>query len=118
MCIGYASVSRAEVLKTRTVTVGEQTFYVVKLVFPRGGATSLLFGFNFMHIHPKVLHLNEVSRPLVWETLLVVGSHQKRPPGIQAVPTEPSCQLEPIARIERQGTICVEVLQCPSLVAT
>jgi hypothetical protein len=34
----------AEVLKTRSV--GEQTFYVVKLVFPRGDAASLLFGFN------------------------------------------------------------------------
>jgi hypothetical protein len=29
-----------------TRTDGEQTFYVVKLVFPRGDAASLLFGFN------------------------------------------------------------------------
>jgi hypothetical protein len=34
----------AQVIKTRTI--GEQTFYVVKLVFPRGDAASLLFGFN------------------------------------------------------------------------
>ena len=34
----------AQVLKTRTI--GEQTFYVVKLVFPRGDAASLLLGFN------------------------------------------------------------------------
>ena len=34
----------AQVLKTRTI--GEQTFYVVKIVFPRGDAASLLFGFN------------------------------------------------------------------------
>jgi len=27
-------------------TIGEQTFYVVKLVFPRGDAASLLLGFN------------------------------------------------------------------------
>ena len=35
---------RAEVIQTRT-TAG-QTLYVVKLVFPRGDAASLLFGFN------------------------------------------------------------------------
>lgn len=34
----------AKVLKTSTV--GEQTFYVVKLLFPRGDAASLLLGFN------------------------------------------------------------------------
>ena len=34
----------AKVLKTRTI--GEQTFYVVKLMFPRGDAASLLFGFD------------------------------------------------------------------------
>jgi hypothetical protein len=34
----------AQVIKSRTI--GEQTFYVVKLVFPRGDAASLLFGFN------------------------------------------------------------------------
>jgi hypothetical protein len=34
----------AQVIKTRTI--GEQTFYVVKLVFPCGDAASLLFGFN------------------------------------------------------------------------
>ena len=34
----------AQVLKTSTV--GEQTFYVVKLLFPRGDAASLLLGFN------------------------------------------------------------------------
>jgi hypothetical protein len=27
-------------------TIGEQTFYLVKLHFPRGDAASLLFGFN------------------------------------------------------------------------
>jgi hypothetical protein len=27
-------------------TVGDQTFYQVKLVFPRGDATALLFGFD------------------------------------------------------------------------
>jgi hypothetical protein len=30
----------------RTRTIGEQTFYDVKLTFPRGDAASLLFGFN------------------------------------------------------------------------
>ena len=34
----------AQILKTRTS--GEQTFYVVKLVFPRGDAASLLLGLN------------------------------------------------------------------------
>jgi hypothetical protein len=34
----------AQILRTRTI--GEQTFYDVKLTFPRGGAASLLFGFN------------------------------------------------------------------------
>jgi hypothetical protein len=34
----------AQVLQTRTI--GEQTFYVVKLLFPRGDAASLLLGFN------------------------------------------------------------------------
>jgi hypothetical protein len=39
-----ASPTGAQVLKTRTI--GEQTFYVVKVVFPRGDAASLLMGFN------------------------------------------------------------------------
>jgi len=39
-----ASPTGAQVLKTRTT--GEQTFYVVKLVFPRGDAASLLLGLN------------------------------------------------------------------------
>ena len=39
-----ASPTGAQVLKTRKI--GAQTFYVVKLVFPRGDAASLLFGFN------------------------------------------------------------------------
>ena len=38
------SPTAAQVLKIRTI--GEQTFYVVKLVFPRGDAASLLLGFN------------------------------------------------------------------------
>jgi len=38
------SPTNAQVLQTRTI--GEQTFYVVKLVFPRGDAASLLLGFN------------------------------------------------------------------------
>jgi hypothetical protein len=39
-----ASPMGAQVLKTRTT--GEQTFYVVKIIFPRGDAASLLLGFN------------------------------------------------------------------------
>lgn len=39
-----ASPVRAEIVQTRKI--GEQTFYVVKFVFPRGDATSLLFGFD------------------------------------------------------------------------
>ena len=39
-----ASPTGAQVLKSRTT--GEQTFYVVKLVFPRGDAASLLLGLN------------------------------------------------------------------------
>jgi hypothetical protein len=35
---------RAEIVQNRTS--GDQTFYVVKFVFPRGDATSLLFGFD------------------------------------------------------------------------
>jgi hypothetical protein len=35
---------RAEIVQTRKS--GEQTFYVVKFIFPRGDATSLLFGFD------------------------------------------------------------------------
>ena len=35
---------RAEVIQTRSSS--DQTLYVVKLVFPRGDAASLLFGFN------------------------------------------------------------------------
>ena len=34
----------AQILQTRST--GEQTFHVVKLIFPRGDAASLLFGFN------------------------------------------------------------------------
>jgi hypothetical protein len=36
--------TRAQILQTRSI--GEQTFHVVKLVFPRGDAASLMFGFN------------------------------------------------------------------------
>ena len=36
--------SAAKILRTRTI--GDQTFYNVKLLFPRGDAASLLFGFN------------------------------------------------------------------------
>jgi hypothetical protein len=36
--------SGAEVLTSRAI--GEQTFYVVKLIFPRGDAASLMFGFD------------------------------------------------------------------------
>jgi hypothetical protein len=39
-----ASPLRAEIVQTRKS--GEQTFYIVKFVFPRGDATSLLFGFD------------------------------------------------------------------------
>jgi hypothetical protein len=39
-----ASPKGAKVLQSRTI--GDQTFYVVKLVFPRGDAASLLFGFD------------------------------------------------------------------------
>jgi hypothetical protein len=39
-----ASPLRAEIVQTRKS--GEQTFYMVKFVFPRGDATSLLFGFD------------------------------------------------------------------------
>jgi hypothetical protein len=39
-----ASPTGAKVLQSRPA--GEQTFYVVKLVFPRGDAASLLLGFN------------------------------------------------------------------------
>ena len=39
-----ASPFGAQVLKTSTLN--EQTFYVVKLLFPRGDAASLLLGFN------------------------------------------------------------------------
>jgi hypothetical protein len=39
-----ASPTSAEVVNTRTS--GKQTFYVVKLVFPRGDAASLLIGFQ------------------------------------------------------------------------
>jgi hypothetical protein len=39
-----ASPTGAQVLRTRTI--GEQTFYDVKLTFPRGDAASLLFGLN------------------------------------------------------------------------
>jgi hypothetical protein len=35
---------RAEIVQTRKI--GEQTFYMVKFVFPRGDVTSLLFGFD------------------------------------------------------------------------
>jgi hypothetical protein len=39
-----ASPLRAEIMKKRSVE--NQTFYVVKFIFPRGDATSLLFGFD------------------------------------------------------------------------
>jgi hypothetical protein len=39
-----ASPLRAEITQTRKI--GEQTFYIVKFIFPRGDATTLLFGFD------------------------------------------------------------------------
>jgi hypothetical protein len=39
-----ASPTGAQILRTRTIR--DQTFYDVKLTFPRGDAASLLFGFN------------------------------------------------------------------------
>jgi hypothetical protein len=39
-----AAPARAEISLTRTS--GAQTFYVVKFIFPRGDATTLLFGFD------------------------------------------------------------------------
>ena len=39
-----ASPLRAEIVQSRKD--GDQTFYVLKFVFPRGDATSLLFGFD------------------------------------------------------------------------
>ncbi len=39
-----ASPLRAEIMKKRSVE--GQTFYLVKFIFPRGDATSLLFGFD------------------------------------------------------------------------
>jgi hypothetical protein len=39
-----ASPRGAQILRTRTI--GDQTFYDVKLTFPRGDAASLLFGFD------------------------------------------------------------------------
>jgi hypothetical protein len=34
----------AEIMQSRTV--GDQTFHLVKFIFPRGDATSILFGFD------------------------------------------------------------------------
>jgi hypothetical protein len=39
-----ASPTSAEILQTRSIT--DQTFYLVKLIFPRGDAASLLIGFD------------------------------------------------------------------------
>jgi hypothetical protein len=39
-----ASPTKAQILRSRSI--GDQTFYVVKLLFPRGDAASLLFGFD------------------------------------------------------------------------
>jgi hypothetical protein len=39
-----ASPTRAEILQSRTM--GDQKFYLVKLIFPRGDAASLLIGFD------------------------------------------------------------------------
>ena len=46
----------AQILKTSTV--GEQTFYVVKLLFPRGDAASLLLGLN---AESKITGINLMS---------------------------------------------------------
>ena len=39
-----ASPTSAQILQSRTI--GDQTFYLVKLIFPRGDAASLLMGFD------------------------------------------------------------------------
>ena len=46
----------AEIVKTRHT--GDQTFYVVKLIFPRGDAASLLMGFN---AREKITGINLMS---------------------------------------------------------
>jgi hypothetical protein len=45
-------------------------------------------------IHPKTLDLNEVSRPFVWKTLLVIGSHQKRASGAARRTTLRFCRAQ------------------------
>jgi hypothetical protein len=57
-----ASPTGAQVLKTRTI--GEQTFYVVKLVFPRGDAVSLLLGFN---AEGKITGISLMSKAGDWQ---------------------------------------------------
>jgi hypothetical protein len=42
--LGHRSFLNAEIAQTRKID--EQTFYVVKFVFPRGDATTPLFGFD------------------------------------------------------------------------
>ena len=51
-----ASPTSAEILQSRRI--GDQTFYLVKLVFPRGDAASLLIGFD---LEGKITGINLVS---------------------------------------------------------
>jgi hypothetical protein len=53
-----ATPSGAQVLLTRAD--GDQTFYVVKLIFPRGDAASLLVGFNH---EGKITGINLMTMP-------------------------------------------------------
>ena len=51
-----ASPKTTQILQSRTI--GEQRFYLVKLVFPRGDAASLLIGFDS---HGKITGINFMS---------------------------------------------------------
>ena len=51
-----ASPTSAEILQNRTIA--DQTFYLVKLIFPRGDAASLLIGFD---AHGKITGINFMS---------------------------------------------------------
>jgi len=51
-----ASPTRSEILQSRTIA--DQTFYLVKLIFPRGDAASLLIGFD---AEGKVTGINLMS---------------------------------------------------------
>jgi hypothetical protein len=88
-----ASPLRAEIMQKRTID--NQTFYQVKLVFPRGDATALLFGFDAEGRHRSHEHGRRLSNvgSCLWTWLRRQGL------GLMWTASPPACGAWPMAGV-------------------